>query len=205
MRQRKGEDLSRRRFLMGVGLGSTLLGGVALTHTLSPEGPFSLKDDRRRLVAPQDLPVNRTAAQADVTRLVTANDWMLSIVNGTTVRALTRQDLAGLPQHTHTLPIACVEGWTVSAVWEGVRLGDLLDLALVPHGTSLRMHSLQRRGAFAATTMPAHYARDPRTLIALRLNGETLSVDHGYPARIIAPGRPGVMQTKWLNRIEAIV
>lgn len=50
--------------------------------------------------------------------------------------------------------------------------------------------------------MPPEYARDPLTLIALRVNGERLDVDHGYPARVIAPGRPGVLQTKWLTAIE---
>jgi DMSO/TMAO reductase YedYZ molybdopterin-dependent catalytic subunit len=38
-------------------------------------------------------------------------------------------------------------------------------------------------------------------LIALRLNGEALHLDHGYPARLIAPNRPGVLQTKWISRI----
>jgi DMSO/TMAO reductase YedYZ molybdopterin-dependent catalytic subunit len=27
-------------------------------------------------------------------------------------------------------------------------------------------------------------------------------VDHGYPVRLIAPDRAGVLQTKWLTRIE---
>ena len=44
----------------------------------------------------------------------------------------------------------------------------------------------------------------PATLVALELNGEPLDIDHGYPARMIAPGRPGVLQTKWLSTIEVI-
>jgi DMSO/TMAO reductase YedYZ molybdopterin-dependent catalytic subunit len=47
---------------------------------------------------------------------------------------------------------------------------------------------------------PPH-ARDELTLIALRLHGEPLHLDHGYPCRLIAPNRPGVLQTKWLGRI----
>ena len=38
-------------------------------------------------------------------------------------------------------------------------------------------------------------------MIALRLGGEPLNIDHGYPARLIAPNRPGVLQTKWLSKI----
>lgn len=52
--------------------------------------------------------------------------------------------------------------------------------------------------------MPSSYAHDPLTLLALRVNGEVLDPDHGYPARIIAPNRPGVLQTKWVTRIEVI-
>jgi len=35
----------------------------------------------------------------------------------------------------------------------------------------------------------------------LRLNGEILDLDHGYPCRIIAPSWPGVLQTKWVHRL----
>ena len=31
-----------------------------------------------------------------------------------------------------------------------------------------------------------------------------LHIDHGYPARLIAPNRPGVQQTKWVARLEVV-
>jgi DMSO/TMAO reductase YedYZ molybdopterin-dependent catalytic subunit len=52
--------------------------------------------------------------------------------------------------------------------------------------------------------MPHQYASDPLTLLALKLRGEPLALDHGFPARIIAPARPGVLQTKWVSRIEVM-
>jgi DMSO/TMAO reductase YedYZ molybdopterin-dependent catalytic subunit len=42
------------------------------------------------------------------------------------------------------------------------------------------------------------------TLLALRVNGEVLHPDHGFPCRIIAPSRPGVLQTKWVTRLEVL-
>jgi DMSO/TMAO reductase YedYZ molybdopterin-dependent catalytic subunit len=45
------------------------------------------------------------------------------------------------------------------------------------------------------------HARNELTLIALRLFGEPLDIEHGYPCRLIAPNRPGVLQTKWHGRI----
>jgi DMSO/TMAO reductase YedYZ molybdopterin-dependent catalytic subunit len=41
-------------------------------------------------------------------------------------------------------------------------------------------------------------------LLATHLNDERLNVDHGYPLRLIAPNRPGVLNTKWLTRIEVL-
>ena len=45
-------------------------------------------------------------------------------------------------------------------------------------------------------------ASDPDTLLALRVNDEVLVADHGFPARLIGPNRPGVHQTKWVARLE---
>lgn len=197
------DDVSRRRFLLGVGAGSVMFGAAALAHSVSPIGPFSLKQPRDRASSPQDVPVNRSARQAAVTELALDPGWRLR-VRGVSERSFTLAELAELPQHTAVLPIACVEGWTVDASWTGVRLRDLLDLVGAEEDATIHLHSMQQRGAFRATTMPAQYARDPLTLIALGLNGERLDVDHGYPARVIAPGRPGVLQTKWLDSIEVV-
>ena len=79
---------------------------------------------------------------------------------------------------------------------------DLLDLAGRPADADVSVTSLQERGAFRRTTLPGNVADDPRTLLALGLDGEPLALDHGYPARLIAPNRPGVLQTKWVSSLE---
>lgn len=63
------------------------------------------------------------------------------------------------------------------------------------------MSSLDR-GLYGRSDVPASVGQDPLTLVALLLNGQPLHLDHGYPARLIAPARPGVLQTKWLSRID---
>jgi DMSO/TMAO reductase YedYZ molybdopterin-dependent catalytic subunit len=85
-----------------------------------------------------------------------------------------------------------------------VRFSELLDLVGAPHDALVKLVSLQQRGAFGTTELPASFARDGLTLLALRLNGEVLDIDHGYPCRLIAPNRPGVFQTKWVTRIEVL-
>jgi DMSO/TMAO reductase YedYZ molybdopterin-dependent catalytic subunit len=41
-------------------------------------------------------------------------------------------------------------------------------------------------------------------LLATHLNGQRLDIDHGYPLRLISPNRAGVLNTKWLGRIEVL-
>ena len=175
--------------LTTVGQSVTSLRGLAL---LAPRDPRD---------GPQHVPINRTAAQARVTAAAMDPSWRLS-VRGPRPYQLTLAALAAMPQHRARLPIACVEGWSVDADWTGVRVRDLLDLACVPRSAAIFVVSLERSGTYSYSRMERQYARDPLTLLALRLNGAPLSVDHGYPARIIAPGRPGVLQTKWVHLIE---
>lgn len=192
--------LSRRSFLRttalttGVAVVATAGATVPLLRNISP---LSWRSDR----GPQGLPVNRTAGAARVTA---DPGWRLEIVTRTGTTRLSLDQLAGLPQRTAELPIACVEGWSQSATWTGVPVADLIELVGAPAGSEVHVTSLERRGAYRTSTLPGTHTRDLDTLLALRLNGEPLALDHGFPARIIAPSRPGVLQTKWVRRLEVL-
>ncbi len=58
--------------------------------------------------------------------------------------------------------------------------------------------SLEATGRYRSSTVNGRQLADHDTLLALRVDGEVLAVDHGYPVRLIAPNRPGVLQTKWV-------
>ena len=195
---------SRRAFLAAVGVTT---GAVVLTtagQSFSWLDPLNLFAPRKMGTGPQAVPVNRTAADAKVADLALAEDWTLTVSHQDTRRILTLAELQALPQHEHELPIACVEGWSQTATWRGVRIRDLVAAVGAPPSSSLRVTSLEPAGVYRTMDMPAAYAQDERTLVALELNGQTLDLDHGYPARIIAPGRPGVLQTKWLHTVEVL-
>jgi len=195
------EGPSRRAVLRGV----TVASGLALVLTVGQTVPllrrisvFGVRDGD----GPQDLPVNRTARAAGATRAASDPAFVLRLKAGGQTVSLTRDELAKLPQRTHRLPIACVEGWSRSAVWTGVAVKDLVALVGAPAGSTVTVRSMQTRGAFRTSELPGDFVEDPRTLLALELNGEPLSLDHGYPCRVIAPNRPGVLQTKWVHEIE---
>ncbi|MET0704978.1 MAG: molybdopterin-dependent oxidoreductase [Mycobacterium sp.] len=153
---------------------------------------------------PQGVPVNRSAVAAGVLQSARSPDYRLTVVNGPTTRTFTVAQLAALPQTTRSLPISCVEGWSVNAEWTGIVLADLVAAVGGTSDADVRMISLEPPGPYSRTTLPARHARDAQTLIALQVNGAVLDIDHGYPCRLIAPTRPGVLQTKWLTRIEVV-
>lgn len=193
--------LSRRGLLRATWLSS----GVAVLATAGATVPFlrwvSVLGVRSG-EGPQGVPVNKSAVAADVTDLARDPEWALEVSHGDVSVRLGRADLLAMEQRTESLPIACVEGWSASATWTGVRVRDVLDLVGAPAARDVVATSLQPSGPFRVTTLQSHFADDDRTLLALRLHGEDLDLDHGYPCRLIAPHRPGVLQTKWLASLE---
>ncbi|MCT9935113.1 molybdopterin-dependent oxidoreductase [Planotetraspora sp. A-T 1434] len=193
---------SRRGFLTAVAAASGVVALTTVGETYAPLASLAVLAPRRPRVGPQRLPVNRSARAA---RVILPADYRLT-VSGAVRRplALSLTDLAALSQHTSALPITCVEGWSADATWTGVRLHDLLQLAGADDDARLRVESLQTRGGYGTSMVGPPHWQDPLTLLALRLNGETLHLDHGYPCRLIAPNRPGVLQTKWVTRVVVL-
>ncbi|OXM51914.1 molybdopterin-dependent oxidoreductase [Amycolatopsis alba] len=192
---------SRRAFLRTTWLAA----GVAVVATagatvpvLRPVSGLSWRSGK----GPQGLPVNRTAAAAGVLDMAKDPDWRLSVVTPKGTKTYSLDELRALPRTSAELPIACVEGWSQSARWSGVSLPELLRHAGSAPGTPVRVFSLEKAGPYGISDLPAEHTADDLTLLALELNGEVLDADHGFPCRIIAPNRPGVLQTKWVTRLE---
>ena len=197
--------VSRRGFITTVTVATAALVALTAGQSFRALDAVTVFAPRKNGIGPQGLPVNKTAAAAHVTETAVSADWRLVIANGQSVRSLDYATLSSLPQTEVELPIACVEGWSQYAHWAGPRLRELLDLVDAPSDASVRITSLQTGGgAFGVTIMQPEFINDPLTVVALRLDGDTLHIDHGYPARIMAPARPGVLQTKWLSRIDVI-
>ncbi|MER7842509.1 molybdopterin-dependent oxidoreductase [Kitasatospora sp. NPDC096077] len=199
--RRQAQLTGRRGFLLSVGAAVGVVTLATAGQSVPWLRPLNLLAPRRPGDGPDGLPVNRTAAQAGT--VTVPPDWKL-LVDGPRPYRLSLAELRELPQHDAELPIACVEGWSVSARWAGVRMVDLLARAGAPAGSAVRVTSLEAAGPYRVMEMPAPYAEDPLTLLALRVDGTELTADHGFPARIIAPNRPGVLQTKWVTRIEVL-
>jgi DMSO/TMAO reductase YedYZ molybdopterin-dependent catalytic subunit len=197
--------MTRRGAVGTVGAGSLLLlivtAGQSIGGWMRPTALLA-PHNRDPGSGPNGFQINKTAAAVGVTPALVGPDWRLQIHGQGPALIFTREQLLAIPQHVAALPIACVEGWsTDDQRWSGLRLADLAAMAGMPDAGSVLVQSIQPPGPFTRVVLRGNQIRDPRALLALRVNGAHLSLDHGYPARIIVPANPGVNNTKWVHRL----
>ena len=180
--------------------------------------PLELIESGANRVVPNDLFFVRSNGPVPV---LDPNMWRLD-VSGTTERrlVLALDDLQRLGSNrieaflecagngrTRFDPVPPGTPWrndaVGNAVWEGVPLSRVLDLAGIRPGTVDVVTQgadfpEMRRG------LPLSVARDPEVLVVWGMNGEPLPVAHGGPVRLLVPGWAGIASTKWLVAIEAI-
>ena len=96
------------------------------------------------------------------------------------------------------VPFGC--GLIGNAHWKGVRLKDVLALA---GGLKPGVVGIVTRGADEFTSyMPADPGLLNDTLLVYEMNGKVLPLEHGYPARLLVPGRYGMKSPKWVIGIQ---
>lgn len=100
------------------------------------------------------------------------------------------------------------DGAIGNALWSGVRLRDVLDLAgVAPGAVNVRVSGLDRPPPGApwfAKSLALDHARDGEVMIALAMNGAALPMLNGYPIRLIVPGWYSTYWVKALDRIEVL-
>ena len=200
--------ISRRGLILAVGAGSAGIAALNVGTNLLPSlRETSLLSARGQSYGdgPNDFQINKTAESAGIERATTGPSWELELAGPDGVRTtLSRDQLLAIEQRTERLPIACVEGWTSYQDWTGVQLRELARRAGFEGDAQVLVESLQEAGAFSSATLNAGQVASERSLLALRVNGADLSLDHGFPARVIVPALPGVHNTKWVKKMTFI-
>jgi DMSO/TMAO reductase YedYZ molybdopterin-dependent catalytic subunit len=145
-------------------------------------------------------PVFPVTWNVDMPTNVNISDYRLK-VDGDVSKTLelTLDDLYSMSNVQKTLKISCVEGWSADVLWEGVPLSYLLNQA----GASLKnVANVTVEGITGyKTTLSSDEVANLDNMIALKAGGTPLTVEHGYPARLVAPQRLGADWVKYVSRI----
>ncbi len=130
--------------------------------------------------------------------------WALSVRNeGDELAAHDLSVLDGLDKQEMTVEHYCVEGWSHIVTWGGVRFSDFVAakhpevLDDPPAFVSLETPG---RGYYVGLEWAA--MMHDQTLLAIELQGEPLSQEHGAPLRLVTPLKYGIKQLKRIGVIE---
>jgi DMSO/TMAO reductase YedYZ molybdopterin-dependent catalytic subunit len=104
--------------------------------------------------------------------------------------------------HAHyrkVVTLNCVEGWSVTILWDGIRVSDLLgEAGFDPGAKTIRFYA--EDGYY--TSFPLDYILDNNIMMAYAMNNVTLPAERGYPFQLVAEGKWGYKWIKWITRIE---
>ena len=136
---------------------------------------------------------------ADAPRPLDAQTWRLSLSGAvTTPREFSYDELVAAGDRLDAT-LDCTGGFYSTQHWQGIRIGRLLDDA--------NLHPDARYVSFVSVTsyrwsLPLEEART--ALLATHIDEESLSHEHGFPLRLVCPGRRGFEWVKWITRVEVL-
>jgi len=101
--------------------------------------------------------------------------------------------------YTKVVRLDCVEGWSVTILWEGVLLSDIVDKS----GPSAEATTVVFTGVDGYTTsLPLSFIRDRNILLAYKMNDIAIPPERGYPFMVVAEDHWGYKWAKWVTKIE---
>lgn len=113
-------------------------------------------------------------------------------------QTLTYEEVLGLPGATRLVTIHCVEGWTETLLFEGVRISDLIDRALPGRGVKTVIFWAVDG---YSSSLDYQLVKDRDLILAAKVNGLTLSPVRGFPFQVVAQDKFGYKWVRWVSKI----
>ena len=105
----------------------------------------------------------------------------------------------GFQKYEKVVTLNCVEGWSVTILWEGVRVEDLIAGSNPsPDANVVVFHAYDGY----TTSLGLDYIRGNDILIADKMNGVVIPPERGFPFQLVAESKWGYKWIKWVTRIE---
>ncbi|OGN95598.1 MAG: oxidoreductase [Chloroflexi bacterium RBG_13_51_36] len=107
--------------------------------------------------------------------------------------------LNGFQQYKKVVTLDCVEGWSVTILWEGLLVKDLLaEAGPLGNAKVVIFHAYDGY----TTSLPIDYIIDNDILMAYKMNDVVLPPERGFPFQLVAESKWGYKWIKWITEIE---
>jgi len=107
--------------------------------------------------------------------------------------------LNNFKHYEKVVTLDCVEGWSVTILWEGILIKDLLaGTQPLPTATTLIFKAYDGY----TTSFPINYTIDNKIILAFKMNNVTIPVERGFPFQLVAESKWGYKWIKWITEIE---
>jgi DMSO/TMAO reductase YedYZ molybdopterin-dependent catalytic subunit len=107
--------------------------------------------------------------------------------------------LYNYPSFKKVVTLRCVEGWSVTILWEGIQLKDLIaDAEVNPEATTVIFYAYDGY----STSLPLGYIIDNNIMMAYKMNNVTLPPERGFHFQLVAESKWGYKWIKWITAIE---
>ena len=105
----------------------------------------------------------------------------------------------GFQKYRKVVTLYCVEGWSVTILWEGFLLKDLLsEVGIKPEAGVVIFYAHDGY----STALPLDYLLYEDIIIAYKMNNVTLPEERGFPFQLVAESKYGYKWIKWITKIE---
>jgi DMSO/TMAO reductase YedYZ molybdopterin-dependent catalytic subunit len=113
--------------------------------------------------------------------------------------SLKYDEVTALPSFQKVTTLNCVEGWSVTYLWTGVKLKDVLEKA--GYDTNAKVVIFRSYDGYS-TSLPLDFIVNRDILLAYKLNGVVIPPERGFPFQVVAEDQLGYKWAKWITEIE---